>query len=239
MTALIEARAVSKRFSGFTALSDVNLSVLPGERLGLIGPNGSGKSTLVNCMTGVHPTNGGSVLFDGREITAVPAWRRARLGIARSFQIPRPFRKLSVRANVEIPLRFAAGTRERHAGLMNVDQILSTVGLLQHADSTPRTLTQVELRRLELARALAIHPKVLFADETMAGLSDSEVEEILDVLLRLNGQGITIVMIEHIMRAVIRFSQRLVVLVAGEKIADGLPVEVMRMPAVEGAYLGQ
>jgi branched-chain amino acid transport system ATP-binding protein len=239
MTALIEARGVTKRFSGFTALSDVDLSVRSGERVGLIGPNGSGKSTLVNCMIGVDPANGGSVFFEGRDITGLPAWRRARLGIARTFQIPRPFRKLSVRTNVEIALRFAGAARERHASVMSVEQILSTLGLLRCADATPRTLTQVELRRLELARALAIHPKVLFADETMAGLSDSEVDEILDVLLRLNAEGITIVMIEHIMRAVIRFSQRLVVLLAGAKIADGAPGEVMSMPDVESAYLGQ
>jgi branched-chain amino acid transport system ATP-binding protein len=239
MTPLIEARGVTKRFTGFTALSNIDLAVAAGERIGLIGPNGSGKSTLVNCLIGVLPTNGGEVWFEGRNITALPAWRRARMGIARSFQVPRPFRNLTVRANIEVPLRFAAGGHDRRTAGMTVDDILATVGLRDRAEATPRTLTQVELRRLELARALAVQPKILFADEAMAGLSDSELDEILEVLLRLNGEGITIVMIEHIMRAVVRFSRRLVVFVAGEKIADGIPGEVMRMPEVERAYLGQ
>ena len=239
MTPLIEARGVTKRFTGFTALSNIDLAVEPGERIGLIGPNGSGKSTLVNCLIGVLPTNGGEVWFEGRDITGLPAWRRARMGIARSFQVPRPFRNLTVRANVEIPLRFAAAGHDRRAAGLTVDDILATVGLRGRAEATPRTLTQVELRRLELARALAVQPKILFADEAMAGLSDSELDEILEVLLRLNGEGITIVMIEHIMRAVVRFSRRLVVFVAGEKIADGSPGEVMRRPDVERAYLGQ
>lgn len=239
MTPLIEARGVTKRFTGFTALSNIDLAVAAGERIGLIGPNGSGKSTLVNCLIGVLPTNGGEVWFEGRNITALPAWRRARMGIARSFQVPRPFRNLTVRANIEVPLRFAAGGHDRRTAGMTVDDILATVGLRDRAEATPRTLTQVELRRLELARALAVQPKILFADEAMAGLSNSELDEILEVLLRLNGEGITIVMIEHIMRAVVRFSRRLVVFVAGEKIADGIPGEVMRMPEVERAYLGQ
>jgi branched-chain amino acid transport system ATP-binding protein len=239
MTPLIEARGVTKRFTGFTALSNIDLAVAAGERIGLIGPNGSGKSTLVNCLIGVLPTNGGEVWFEGRNITALPAWRRARMGIARSFQVPRPFRNLTVRANIEVPLRFAAGGHDRRTAGLTVDDILATVGLRDRAEATPRTLTQVELRRLELARALAVQPKILFADEAMAGLSDSELDEILEVLLRLNGEGITIVMIEHIMRAVVRFSRRLVVFVAGEKIADGIPGEVMRMPEVERAYLGQ
>jgi branched-chain amino acid transport system ATP-binding protein len=239
MTPLIEARGLTKRFTGFTALSNIDLAVEPGERIGLIGPNGSGKSTLVNCLIGVLPTSGGEVWFEGRPITTLPAWRRARMGIARSFQVPRPFRNLTVSANVQIPLRFAAAGHDRRTAGMTVDDILAAVGLRDRAEATPRTLTQVELRRLELARALAVQPKILFADEAMAGLSDSELDEILEVLLRLNGEGITIVMIEHIMRAVVRFSQRLVVFVAGEKIADGIPGEVMGMPDVERAYLGQ
>ncbi len=239
MTPLIEAQDVTKRFTGFTALSDVGLAIAPGERIGLIGPNGSGKSTLVNCLVGVMPTNSGTVRFQGADITALPAWKRARMGIARSFQVPRPFRNLTVRANVEVPLRFAAGGGHRRKGDMTADDILAAVGLREHAEVRPRTLTQVELRRLELARALAVQPKILFADEAMAGLSDSELDEILEVLFRLNAEGIAIVMIEHIMRAVVRFSQRLVVLVAGEKIADGPPDEVMRLPEVERAYLGQ
>jgi branched-chain amino acid transport system ATP-binding protein len=236
---VLVVKGLIKRFGGFTAVNDVSFKVDKGEILGLIGPNGSGKSTLVNCLIGVLPTSGGEVWFEGRPITTLPAWRRARMGIARSFQVPRPFRNLTVSANVQIPLRFAAAGHDRRTAGMTVDDILAAVGLRDRAEATPRTLTQVELRRLELARALAVQPKILFADEAMAGLSDSELDEILEVLLRLNGEGITIVMIEHIMRAVVRFSQRLVVFVAGEKIADGIPGEVMGMPDVERAYLGQ
>ncbi len=238
MTPLIEATGVTKRFAGFTALSQVDLSVQQGERVGLIGPNGSGKSTFVNCLIGIYPINGGAVRYEGRDITALPAWRRARMGIARSFQVPRPFRNLTVAANIEIPLRFAAAGSDRRTAFMRVDDILAAVNLHDRATAIPRTLTQVELRRLELARALAIQPKLLFADEVMAGLSDSELDEILEVLLRLNREGITIIMIEHIMRAVVHFSQRLVVFVAGEKVADGLPRAVMELPDVERAYLG-
>jgi branched-chain amino acid transport system ATP-binding protein len=239
MTPLIEAQGLTKRFAGFTALRDIDLAVATGERVGLIGPNGSGKSTLVNCLIGTQPATSGRIYFEGQPITGLQAWRRARRGIARTFQVPRPFRNLTVRANVEIPLRFTAAGHDRHKAGMTVDDILTVVRLHERANVAPRVLTQVELRRLELARALAIQPKILFADEVMAGLSDSELDETLDVLLRLNGEGITIVMIEHIMRAVVRFSQRLVVFVAGEKIADGIPSEVMSLPEVERAYLGQ
>jgi branched-chain amino acid transport system ATP-binding protein len=239
MTPLIEARGLTKRFTGFTALSGIDLAVAAGERVGLIGPNGSGKSTLVNCLIGTLPANSGEMYFEGRVITGLQAWRRARMGIARTFQVPRPFRNLTVSANIEIPLRFAAASWDRHKAGMKVDDILAVVGLGDRANATPRVLTQVELRRLELARALAVQPKILFADEVMAGLSDAELDETLEVLLRLNGEGITIVMIEHIMRAVVRFSQRLVVFVAGEKIADGIPGEVMSLAEVERAYLGQ
>jgi branched-chain amino acid transport system ATP-binding protein len=211
-----------------------------GERLGLIGPNGSGKSTLVNCISGVLRNEGGSIRFDGADMRGLPAHRRTRAGIARSFQIPKPFASMTVLENLAIPLEYAA--REwAHPGQVIDDAmaILEQIGLAEKADQRSNGLTQIELRKLELARAVAAKPKLLIADEAMAGLSSNEVDDILNLLLMLNNQGITIIMIEHIMRAVMRFSQRIVVLDAGRKIADGAPEEVVRNPAVEKAYLGE
>lgn len=232
---ILQARGVVKRFGGFTALHGVDFEIQPGERVGLIGPNGSGKSTFVNCLAGALTPDAGAISLDGRDITGLASWRRARLGIARSFQIPRPFRGLSVRQNIEVPLKFIA----REGGGGEVERILGEIGLLDKAELAPRALSQVELRKLELGRALAANPRLLIADEAMAGLSDGEVVEIVDLLNRLNAQGIAIIMIEHIMRAVLAFSQRVVVIVAGAKIADGEPREVMKHPEVERAYLGQ
>ncbi|HZA02815.1 MAG TPA: ABC transporter ATP-binding protein [Hyphomicrobiaceae bacterium] len=236
---IVEAAQVSKRFGGFTALKAVDFSLGRSERVGLIGPNGSGKSTLVNCITGVLTVDGGTILFDGIDITRMAAWRRARLGLSRSFQVPRPFRGLSVRQNIEVPLMFAIGRHDREQIEREAQSVLEQVGLAGRADASPRSLNQVELRRLELGRALAAKPRVLVADEAMAGLSEFEIDVVLELLMRLNAEGIAIVLIEHIMRTVLRFSQRIVVLVAGRKIADGAPHDVMALPEVERAYLGQ
>jgi len=240
MVALLEVTDVTKRFGGFIALDSVSVEVQEGERLGLIGPNGSGKSTLVNCISGVLRNEGGAITFDGADMRGLPAHRRTRLGIARSFQIPKPFVSMTVLENLAIPLEYAA--REwAHPGQVIDDAmaILAQVGLAEKADQRSHDLTQIELRKLELARAVAAKPKLLIADEAMAGLSSTEVDDILNLLLMLNNQGITIIMIEHIMRAVMMFSQRIVVLDAGRKIADGAPEEVVRNPAVEKAYLGE
>jgi branched-chain amino acid transport system ATP-binding protein len=238
-TNIIEASGVTKRFGGFTALSAVDFVLGPRERVGLIGPNGSGKSTFVNCLTGVLAAEEGAIRFDGHDITRMAAWRRARLGLSRSFQIPRPFRGMSVLENVEVPLMFTVGHHDGAQVAAEAEAILAQVGLAARSHASPRSLSQVELRKLELGRALAARPRVLVADEAMAGLSDSEVDEILELLMRLNGEGIAIVLIEHIMRAVMRFSERIVVLVAGAKIADGAPAEVMAHPEVVRAYLGE
>lgn len=236
---VLEAKGVVKRFGGFTALDGVDFALAPGERVALIGPNGSGKSTFVNCLTGALTPEVGTITFEGRTITGTPAWRRARSGLVRSFQIPRPFWKLSVIENIEVPLRFALAHPPAQGTELAALEILDSIGLAAKATASPKDLSQVELRKLELGRALAANPRLLIADEAMAGLSDSEVDEIVSLLERLNAQGIAIILIEHIMRAVMRFSQRIVVLVAGRKIADGLPDEVMRHEEVERAYLGQ
>jgi branched-chain amino acid transport system ATP-binding protein len=241
---LLEASGLGKHFGGFVALENINLAIAEGERLGLIGPNGSGKSTLVNCLCGTLRHDAGSITFDSRRLDRAPAYKRTRLGLARSFQLPRPFRTMSLVDNLRIPLLYTVNARSGarlHSGAIEERclQLLDDVGLADKARRLPRDLTQVEMRKLELARALASAPRLLFADESMAGLSPSEVEEILAVLTRLNQSGITIVLIEHIMRAVMSFSTRLVVLVAGQKIADGEPQEAIRNPEVERAYLGE
>ena len=241
---IIEVSGLGKRFGGFVALDNINMTVAAGERLGLIGPNGSGKSTLVNCLSGMLHHDSGNILFEGRPIDGMPAYRRTRLGLARSFQLPKPFRSLNIVDNLRIPLLYAVNARhgaQISAAAINerCRALLADVGLADKALYLPRDLTQVEMRKLELARAVASAPRLLFADEAMAGLSPSEVEEILVVLFRLNEAGITIVLIEHIMRAVMSFSTRLVVLVAGQKVADGAPQDAIRNPEVERAYLGE
>ncbi len=235
--ALLEISGLTKRFGGFLALNQVSIAVRPGERFGLIGPNGSGKTTLINCVSGSLPVDGGRIAFEGRDITAMPAHRRTRLGIVRSFQIPKPFTSMSVLDNLGIPLENAA--HGRGADGADAMQILEAIGLADKAHLRPAGLTQIEMRKLELARAMAARPKLLISDEAMAGLSSAEVDDILAILFRLNAQGITIIMIEHIMRAVMRFSERIVVLDAGERIAEGTPDEIVRNAAVEKAYLGE
>ena len=241
---LLQVDQVGKRFGGFVALDGIDLSVAPGERLGLIGPNGSGKSTLVNCICGTLQNETGSVTFGGQKVDGMAAHQRTILGLARSFQLPRPFVSLSVADNLRVPLLYAVKARLGPAiSSRELDErcveYLRLVGLDHKATKWPRDLTQVEMRKLELARAMAAEPKLLIADKSMAGLSHSEVEDIIKLLIQLNERGVTIILIEHIMSAVMSFSQRLVVLVSGKKIADGNPEEVVRDPEVERAYLGQ
>jgi branched-chain amino acid transport system ATP-binding protein len=238
---LLRIDAVTKRFGGFVALDNVSVDIRPGERLGLIGPNGSGKTTLINCISGALRAEAGSVIFLGEDITRLPPHMRTRRGIARSFQIPRPFKSMTVAENLMVALDFAtvAGSfvpeAERRDTVMSV---LARTGLAAKADISTTRLSQVELRKMELARAMATHPKLLISDEAMAGLSTSEVDEVLDLLLALAAQDITIIMIEHIMQAVMRFSQRVMCLDAGKIIAIGAPAEVMANQQVQEAYLG-
>jgi len=238
---LLRIEALTKSFGGFVALDNVNVDIARGERFGLIGPNGSGKTTLVNCISGALRPNKGSVMFAGADITLLPPNRRSHRGIARSFQIPRPFRSMTVLENLMVGLDFA-GNREmfeteahRREAAMT---ILTRIGLASRASVPTVVLTQVELRKMELARALATGPRLLISDEAMAGLSTSEVDEVLDLLMSLGGEDIAIIMIEHIMQAVMRFSQRVMCLDAGRIIAIGAPSEVMANARVQEAYLG-
>jgi branched-chain amino acid transport system ATP-binding protein len=242
--ALLEVQGLSKRFGGFVALDGIDLAVAQGERVGLIGPNGSGKSTLVNCICGTLTNETGTVHFDGQPVDGLITHERTHRGMARSFQLPRPFTTLTVAENLRVPLLYTVnarpGAKLTGAALdARCAELLTLVSLADKAEHLPRDLTQVEMRKLELARAMAAEPKLLIADESMAGLSQSEVDDIVHLLIQLNERGITIILIEHIMRAVMKFSQRLVVLVSGRKIADGVPDAVIRDPEVERAYLGQ
>jgi branched-chain amino acid transport system ATP-binding protein len=241
---ILEITGVSKRFGGFVALDGIDLGVAAGERVGLIGPNGSGKSTLVNCVCGTLANETGSVRFDGQAVDGLTTHERTRRGMARTFQLPRPFTTLTIADNLRVPLLYTVNTRPGSALApaaldARCAELLQLVGLADKARELPRDLTQVEMRKLELARAMAAEPKLLIADESMAGLSQSEVDDIVALLIRLNERGVTIILIEHIMRAVMKFSQRLVVLVSGKKIADGSPDAVIRDAEVEKAYLGQ
>lgn len=233
---LLRAEGVGKRFGGFVALQGVDITLRAGERLGLIGPNGSGKSTFVNCVSGDLAQHDGTVTLAGQALDGLKPHRRARLGLARTFQLPQPFGSLSVLENVRVPVLFSPAAGSATARAM---ECLEMVELAGKADKLPRELTQVEQRRLELARAVALSPRLLIADEAMAGLSHAEVDQILALLRRLNAAGTAVLMIEHIMRAVTEFSERLVVFVAGRKIADGPPREVLALPEVEDAYLGR
>jgi branched-chain amino acid transport system ATP-binding protein len=241
---LLHVTDLSKRFGGFVALDAINIEIAAQERVGLIGPNGSGKSTFVNCLCGTLRNESGSVRFDGRVLVGLPSHKRTRLGISRSFQLPRPFGSLTIADNLRIPLLYTVNARKGAALTgpaldARCAELLALVGLDGKATHLPRDLTQVEMRKLELARAMAADPKLLIADEAMAGLSHGEIDDILALLVRLNERGITIIMIEHIMRAIMSFSHRIVVLDAGKKIADGTPDEIVRDPAVERAYLGE
>jgi branched-chain amino acid transport system ATP-binding protein len=237
---LLEVRGVTKRFGGFVALSEVDLGVKRGERLGIIGPNGSGKTTLINCISGAMRSDGGTVVFDGTDVGTLPAYQRARLGIARSFQIPRPFISMSVAENIAVPLEYIAHRGSLHLGDVQAEAmgILERMGLAGRAHDPASGLSQVELRKLELARALAARPALLILDEVMAGLAAVEVDEVLGLVLKLSEQGVTILMVEHIMRAIMLFSQRVVCLDAGRIIAEGAPERIVEDGAVRRVYLG-
>ena len=234
---LLQVGTLTKTFGGFTALDNISVDIRKGERFGLIGPNGSGKTTLINCISGALRPQTGSVVFCGEDITQLPPHLRARRGIARSFQIPRPFKSMTVLENLMVGLDFAtvgSSLPEEDVAM----SILTRMGLASKAGASTDTLSQVELRKMELARAMAVRPKLLISDEAMAGLSSSEVDEVLDLLISLGEEDITIIMIEHIMQAVMRFSERVMCLDAGKIIAIGAPAEVMANKRVQEAYLG-
>ena len=236
---LLKVENLTKSFGGFVALDTVSVAVAPGERLGLIGPNGSGKTTLINCISGALLADRGRIEFEGRDVTLDPPHQRARAGIARSFQIPKPFRSMTVLDNLRVPLEYAArGRAGSEAPEEEAMRMLATMGLAERAHEDSASLTQIEMRKLELARALAARPRLLISDEAMAGLSATEVSDVLAILFRLNESGIAVIMIEHIMQAVMKFSQRVICLDAGHIICEGTPATIVANADVQRAYLG-
>ena len=236
---LLELSGVTRRFGGLRAVSNVDLSVQRGEVIGLIGPNGAGKTTLVNVITGVHRASAGTVRFDGEDITRLPPYQVARRGIARTFQIVQPFPEMTVAENVAAAAMFAGAARYGKEANSQAHERLEFVGLAKMADSRAASLTLAMRKRLELAKGLAMRPKVLLLDEVNAGLNATEVDHALSLIRAIAAQGITVLIIEHLMKVVLTLCTRIVVLHHGELIATGDPSSIVKDPRVIQAYLGR
>lgn len=235
--ALLEVRNLTMKFGSLLANSDVSFDVEEGTIVGLIGPNGAGKTTLFNCVAGLYKPAGGKVTFDGRDVTGYPSWKMARLGLARTFQVVRPLKEMTVYENILV------GAYMRHSDTAKANEVakhcveLCFLGDLR--DKLAGGLTIGNKKRLEVARSLATGPKLLLLDESVAGLTSTEVKEMVEVIVRLKQEGVTILMVEHIMEAIMPIADKIVVLASGKKIAEDSPRAVINDPTVITAYFGE
>ncbi len=234
---LLELRSVTMRFGGLVANDNVSLTVGEGQIVSLIGPNGAGKTTLFNCISGVYKPTSGQILFDGHDITGWPPHRIARLGLVRTFQIVRTFRDMTVLENVMV----GALLHTNNAGKawQTAEEVLEFTGLYPKKDYPGSALTTADRKRLEVARALATRPRLLMLDEAMAGLNPTERQEAVNLLLKINASGITLLLVEHVMEVIMPISQWVFVLDYGKKIAEGKPEEIVKNEQVIKAYLGE
>lgn len=237
---ILEGRRVTKNFGGLSAVHEVDFEIQRGEIFGLIGPNGSGKTTLLNLINGIFPVTTGEILFRGRRLNGLKPHRITRLGMGRAFQVVRAFEGMTVKENVLVGSLFGAeNRRDVRTGMKEVEEVLDFVRLRAKKDCKISEITIADRKRLELARALAMSPALLLLDEVMAGLNPREVEDMMEMVLEVNRKGITVLLIEHVMKAVMGISQRIMVLHYGKRIALGSPKEVAENEEVIKSYLGE
>jgi len=238
MSTLLQVQGVTKRFGGLQALTHVTFDLPEGQILGLIGPNGAGKTTLFNTINGVYKPEEGRIVFRGQDVTGKKPYHMANMGMARTHQIVRPLNELTVRENVMAGACFGHENQPLGQAASIAEEVLVFVGLAARADQLASSLNVAQKKRLEMARALASHPYLLLLDEVLAGLNPSEIDGMVQTVLKIREQGITILMIEHVMKAVMNVSDRIMVLDYGEQIAEGSPQEIANNPRVIEAYLG-
>jgi branched-chain amino acid transport system ATP-binding protein len=238
MTIMLSLLGVSKHFGGLQALTKVTFDLPEGQILGLIGPNGAGKTTLFNTINGVYPPEEGSIIYRGKNVTRARPYEHARLGMARTHQIVQPLNELTVRENVEAGACFGHENHTLRRAASIASEVLEFIGLTARADQLAGSLNVAQKKRLEMARALAAHPYLLLLDEVLAGLNSSEIDGMVQTILKIREQGVTILMIEHVMKAVMTVSDRIMVLEYGQQIADGSPQEIAQNERVIEAYLG-
>lgn len=237
-TPLLSIDRVTKHFGGLTAVKDISFDIHEGEAVGLMGPNGAGKTTLINLIAGVHRPDAGEVRFKGKEISGLPAHRICHAGIARTYQVPQPFKTLTARENIMAAAIYGGGL-SRSEAVTEATRILEDLDMGEKRDTVTVDMDEVSLKRLELARVLATKPSLLLVDEVAAGLTEVEIPRVLEILREIRGRGVTILLIEHIMKVMTEAVDRIIVMVTGEKITEGVPEEVMKDRRVIEAYLGE